>query len=168
MATNIPQGGSPPPPPSNWGAAPPPPQWGQAATDTQVRYGGFWLRFVAYLIDAVILNIVFIPLGFIMGAFDPSAGPDPTFNIIAVIAGWLYEALMVSSASQATLGKMAVGLKVTRADGSRLTFGRATGRFFGKIVSAIILLIGFIMIAFTARKQGLHDMMADTLVVRAR
>jgi uncharacterized RDD family membrane protein YckC len=168
MATNIPQGGSPPPPPSNWGAAPPPPQWGQAAGDTQARHGGFWLRFVAYLIDAVILNIVILPVGLMLGVFDTSAGLNPGFNIIAVIAGWLYEALMVSSTSQATLGKMAVGLKVTRADGSRLSFARATGRFFGKIISFIILLIGFIMIAFTARKQGLHDMMADTLVVRAR
>ena len=77
---------------------------------------------------------------------------------------WLYFAIMESSPTQATLGKMAIGIVVTDMSGNRVSFGRATGRHFAKIVSGIILGIGFLMIAFTERKQGLHDIMADTLV----
>jgi uncharacterized RDD family membrane protein YckC len=71
-----------------------------------------------------------------------------------------------SSSMQATLGKMALGLKVTDLNGKQISFGKATGRYFAKIISAIILLIGFIMVAFTEKKQGLHDMIAGTLVVK--
>jgi uncharacterized RDD family membrane protein YckC len=73
---------------------------------------------------------------------------------------------MESSARQATLGKMALGIVVTDLDGNRIGFGRATGRYFAKILSALILLIGFIMAAFTQKKQGLHDIIAGTLVVK--
>ncbi len=72
---------------------------------------------------------------------------------------------MESSPTQATLGKMALGIKVTDLAGKRVGFGKATGRYFGKIISALILLIGFIMVAFTEKKQGLHDKMAGCLVV---
>jgi uncharacterized RDD family membrane protein YckC len=86
--------------------------------------------------------------------------------ILAVmIVGWLYYALMESSVNQATLGKMALGIKVTDLDGNRISFGRATGRYFGKIVSGMILYIGFIMAGFTEKKQALHDIMASCLVV---
>jgi uncharacterized RDD family membrane protein YckC len=73
---------------------------------------------------------------------------------------------MESSAKQATVGKMALGIIVTDLEGRRLGFGRATGRYFAKILSALILGIGFLMAAFTERKQGLHDMVASTLVVK--
>lgn len=114
-------------------------------------------------------------------ALQSGAEPDPAQAMAAAqgmmqqmsllyladfIIAWLYEALLTSSASQATLGKMALGMKVTDANGERVGFGRATGRFFGKLVSGFILYIGFLMVAFTARKQGLHDMMASTLVLR--
>jgi uncharacterized RDD family membrane protein YckC len=72
---------------------------------------------------------------------------------------------MESSGSQGTLGKMAVGIKVTDLYGNRIGFGKATGRFFGKIISFFILLVGYLMVAFTQKKQGLHDMMAGCLVV---
>lgn len=75
---------------------------------------------------------------------------------------------MESSAKQATLGKMAVGIVVTDMNGGRISFGNATGRFFGKILSGLIIYVGFIMVAFTDKKQGLHDMMAGTLVVQKR
>ena len=85
----------------------------------------------------------------------------------AILCGWLYFALMESSANQATLGKMAIGIKVTDMSGRRIGFGQATGRYFGKILSSMILLIGYIMAAFTEKKQALHDMLAGCLVVKA-
>jgi uncharacterized RDD family membrane protein YckC len=75
---------------------------------------------------------------------------------------------MESSPQQATLGKMALGLKVTDLQGERLSFARATGRYFGKIVSSLILFVGFMMAGWTEKKQALHDIMAGTLVVKKR
>jgi uncharacterized RDD family membrane protein YckC len=88
-------------------------------------------------------------------------------KIITQVVAWIYEAWMTSSDRQATVGKIAVGLKVTDLNGQRISFARATGRHFAKILSAMILMIGFIMVAFTERKQGLHDLLAGTLVVKA-
>ena len=76
-----------------------------------------------------------------------------------------YYALMESSANQATVGKMALGIRVTDLAGNRLTFGRATARHFGKIISGLTLGIGYLMVAFTPSKQALHDIMAGCLVV---
>jgi len=86
-------------------------------------------------------------------------------NLGGIILGWLYFAIMESSSTQGTLGKMALGIKVTNLSGDRISFGRATGRHFGKIISTFIFLIGYLMVAFTSRKQALHDMMAGCLVV---
>ena len=83
-----------------------------------------------------------------------------------MVVSWLYFALLESSPKQATLGKMALGIKVTDLDGNRISFGRATGRFFAKIISGVILMIGYIMAAFTAKKQALHDIIASTLVIK--
>ncbi|MDX2415116.1 MAG: RDD family protein [Bacteroidales bacterium] len=156
--------------------------------NTEVKYAGFWLRFVAYLIDDLLLGIVgfVVSLPFIGGivfsAIGISKNPDEAQNIAAgvfgilgsifgmilVIAaiGWLYFALMESSKNQGTLGKMALGLKVTDMDGNKISFGRATGRYFGKILSGMILMIGYILAGFTEKKQALHDMIASCLVVR--
>lgn len=123
-----------------------------------MEYGGFWKRFVAYLIDGVLLAIVGVIINFI---FNENVAGFLTF-----IIGWGYFAGLESSARQATIGKGALGLAVTDTDGRRISFLRATGRYFAKILSALILGIGFIMIAFTARKQGLHDMIASTLVLQ--
>jgi uncharacterized RDD family membrane protein YckC len=147
-----------------------------------VQYAGFWLRFVALIIDAIILGvigfIVTIPLvGAGMGVFmrrAPMSPEDlaPLFAamgrviLIRYVISWLYYALLESSSWQATLGKKALGLEVTDMEGRRIGFGRASGRFFGKIISGMILLIGFAMAGFTARKQALHDMMAGCLVIR--
>lgn len=85
----------------------------------------------------------------------------------AVAASWLYYAFLESSAHQATLGKMALGLVVTDMQGRRVTFGRASGRFFAKIITGLIpFWIGYIMAGFTDRKQALHDMIASCLVLR--
>ena len=82
--------------------------------------------------------------------------------------GVLYFALCESSAWQGTLGKLALGIRVTDLQGKRISFPRALGRYFAKILSAIILGIGFLMVAWIQRKQGLHDMICDTLVLNGR
>jgi len=87
-------------------------------------------------------------------------------NIWNVILTWLYYTLSESSGSQATLGKKALGLVVTDEAGHRISFGRANGRYFGKIISGLLLCIGYLMAAFTDRKQALHDIMAGTLVLK--
>ena len=80
---------------------------------------------------------------------------------------WLYFAIMESSSRQATLGKLAFGIRVVDLDGDRVSFFRASARFFAKIFSALSLAVGFLMAAFTRRKQALHDMVASCLVVNA-
>ncbi len=87
--------------------------------------------------------------------------------VLTIAASWLYEAVMESSSYQATLGKMILGMKVSDLYGNRISFARATGRHFAKILSAMILCIGFIMVGLTERKQGLHDLVAGTLVPRS-
>ena len=152
-------------------------------------YGSFWARFAAYTIDGLIIGIPsfigLIAALFFLGGFGAllhQAQPDPNTVRALVIAvvplfglgillvlvlHWIYFAGMESSASQATIGKSLMSLKVTDSDGHRLSFGHATGRFFAKLVSGVIpFMIGYIMAAFTARKQALHDLMAGTLVLR--
>src|SRR5262249_61917440 len=89
-------------------------------------------------------------------------------QVVALIVTWLYFALLESSPRGATVGKMVCGLRVVDEQGNRISFGRATGRFFAKIISGIILMIGYLMVAFTERKRGLHDIIAGTLVVKVR
>jgi uncharacterized RDD family membrane protein YckC len=79
---------------------------------------------------------------------------------------WIYYALLESSVWQATIGKKLLGLRVTDLAGNRISFARASGRFFGKILSGMILGIGFLMAGFTQRKQALHDILAGCLVLR--
>ena len=137
-------------------------------------YAGFWKRFAAVLIDAFALAVPGFLLGAIIGLsfasrFDDemtaSMGADLMGRLVGIGMAWLYYSLMESSAWQATLGKKALGIVVVDANGDRLTWGRATGRYFGKIVSAIPMGIGFLLAAFTQKKQALHDMMAATYVV---
>lgn len=122
-----------------------------------MEYAGFWKRFVAYLIDAILLGVI--------GGILTSQADEATASSITTILGWLYFALMESSSRQATIGKSVMNIYVTDLNGQRISFLRATGRYFAKFISAIILLIGFIMAAFTERKQALHDMIASTLVM---
>lgn len=148
-----------------------------AAVFSGAGYGGFWIRVVAAIIDAIIVRVVVIPFGAIFGGMSllPGiAGGMPNLGmmmfgagitlVLVLVGGWLYEAFLESSSYQATLGKMIFGMKVTDLNGNRISFARATGRHFAKIVSGMILCIGFIMVGFTERKQGLHDMLAGTLV----
>ncbi len=155
------------------------------------NYAGFWLRFVAYIIDYIIIavmqSVVIMPILAMLGfGFASTSGFD--FNamseedvmemIPALIAGMstimtisfviqtLYFSLMESSKYQATLGKMALGLKVIDMSGEKLDFVKALLRQVGKIISGLILMIGYIMAGFTEKKQALHDMLAGALVVK--
>lgn len=137
------------------------------ATGTSV-YAGFWRRVAASILDGVLLSLISLPLTLALGGYDAWADPEQVAGLSTgnTVIGWLYAALMESSTKQATVGKMALGIIVTDLDGNRIGFGRATGRHFAKILSALILGIGFLMAAFTERKQALHDMVAGTLVMR--
>jgi uncharacterized RDD family membrane protein YckC len=137
------------------------------------RYAGFWRRFLAYLIDTVILWAVLSGIASILGVPLDQTGqqeaPSPEmiiFYLIAIILTWLYFVLSESSEKQATLGKMALKLIVTDEAGRRISFARATGRFFGKLISGIILGIGYLMVIWTAKKQALHDIIAKALIIR--
>lgn len=157
------------------------------AIPTASPYAGFWLRLVAYLIDSVILAVgvgmfiligaLFVGLGFFRNLGDRMSGGNVLAPIGALLllpiifagvaATWIYYAWFESSTHQATLGKMALGVFVTDMQGRRITFTRATGRFFAKIVTGLIpLFIGYIMAGFTEKKQALHDMIASCLVLR--
>jgi uncharacterized RDD family membrane protein YckC len=130
-------------------------------------YAGFWRRFAAWFLDGLLLSVVTLPFTLQFGGDTAAeAARASAAGTISTVVGWLYYALMESSAKQATVGKMALGIIVTDLEGRRVGFGRATGRYFAKILSALILGIGFLMAGFTERKQALHDMVASTLVVR--
>jgi len=155
-------------------------------------HAGFWKRVAAYILDGIIL---YIPQMLIEKAFggdaakaalkqaslDAVGNPDAMMAanmhyystmwpamLLILVMGVLYFALCESSAWQGTLGKLALGIRVTDLQGKRISFPRALGRYFAKILSAIILGIGFLMVAWTQRKQGLHDMICDTLVLNGR
>ena len=137
-----------------------------------VVYSGFWRRFAAFLIDSIIVSLVILILsaamGFSVGIGGVGGlGASAVGILIMVAAPWLYWAGMESSKHQATIGKMALGMAVTDQFNNRISFLRATARYYGKILSCLTLLIGFILAAFTQRKQALHDMLAGSLVVNA-
>jgi uncharacterized RDD family membrane protein YckC len=169
------------------GAAP-----GAVPAVVQRDYAGFWLRFVAYLIDSLIslfaigtvvaLVIGFIGIGTLREQFEEMGrganAPNQVFPALllvtiftfvgfTIVASWLYFAGMESSAHQGTLGKMALGLVVTDMEGRPISFARASGRFFSKLITSLVpLYIGYIMAGFTEKKQALHDMIASCLVLR--
>ena len=156
------------------------------------KYAGFWLRFVAYIIDYLILYvinlIILTPILGMLGMSMASSSMDfasmsegdminmITTILMAVVAGSmvlmvvniLYYTVMESSKFQGTVGKMALGLKVTDSNGGKLSFVSALIRNVGKIVSGIILMIGYIMAGFTEKKQALHDMFVGALVVKKK
>jgi uncharacterized RDD family membrane protein YckC len=149
-------------------------------------YGGFWIRVAAYLIDHLCVGIVLTPIALVMvfpaimkivqeAQQNREPGPEVIaamfgalgfYFIVAIVGQWLYEALLTSSAWQGTIGKRVLRLKVTDDFGNRISFARATGRFFAKILSGMAMYIGFIMVAFMERKRGLHDVICGTQVLR--
>jgi uncharacterized RDD family membrane protein YckC len=145
---------------------------GGVVSGGHVVYAGFWKRVAASIIDNFLLGIVGGIIGGILGfaigmgaGLEDSPVLDVLVNLFSIALGALYFGWMHSSEQQATLGKMAVGIKVVRTSGERISFARGIGRHFATILSALILCIGYLMAAFTDRKQALHDMICDTLVV---
>lgn len=131
---------------------------GAFAPRPAIKYGGFWIRVGAYLLDAILLVIVQLIL--------QQAMDSPTqASLASAVLGWLYFA-GCESMMGGTPGKLVLGLRVTNMAGGNISFLRATGRYFAKILSGIILMIGYLMIAFSGNKQGLHDKIAGTLVVK--
>ncbi|MCQ6275087.1 RDD family protein [Bacillus sp. V3B] len=161
------------------------------------EYGGFWIRFGAYLIDSIIIGIPLSVISIIIfilffGTSDvfSSIMNDPTYlerelteqealsfmgtyfgallvtSLISFITVVAYFAGLHASKWQGTLGKKMLGLKVTDLTGNRISFWRAFGRYLAMAFLSGILLIGYIIAAFTEKKQGLHDLIAGTLVVK--
>jgi uncharacterized RDD family membrane protein YckC len=150
-----------------------------------MEYAGFWKRFAAFVIDLVVVYIAIAILSWlIVGGWTVSSlstgglallWPDEDEDagtvwvvlgwVLTVTMPWVYWALMESARPQASLGKMALGIAVTDLEGGRISFGRASARFFAKAVSALTLLVGFAMACTTARKQAFHDRIAHTLVI---
>jgi uncharacterized RDD family membrane protein YckC len=150
---------------------------------TGPEYGGFWLRVVAMLLDGVVLSVVATPIVLIF-VFPPlmrmikaiqEGSQDPPVEVFTAIfaviplfwlISWLYDSLLTCSSWQGTVGKRVLRLKVIDQAGNRVSFGRATGRSLSRMFLSGIMYVGYIMVAFTDRKQGLHDMIAATYVVR--
>ena len=161
-----------------------------ASVHAPITYASFGARFVAMIIDYIIIGIlqgiVITPLLAVLGVGLATQGENlsnlteeeqigligsffATFMsamIVIYCIALFYFALMESSKAQASVGKMALGIKVTDTEGQRISFGIAFLRSIGKIVSGMVMYIGYIMAAFTDKKQGLHDMIANTLVVK--
>lgn len=158
-----------------------PPAYGQSYAAAGTRKAGFWIRLVAYIIDAVILWIVFLaislPLGAGFAGIGAAAGDETggvaafgsclaSILILAVAIGYLVGFWTYKSA---TPGKMALGLKIITVEGADLTLGKAILRIIGYIVNSIIpFAIGYIWAGFDSQKQGIHDKIAGTYVIHTR
>ncbi|MEO5960425.1 MAG: RDD family protein [Opitutaceae bacterium] len=154
-------------------------QPGDGAVPGPFGYGGFWRRFVARIVDGIIQSVVLMPLSLLLGfgIFNSARvqSGDLTgmimlqvvFQLVGIVVGLAYEIFFIRK-FDATPGKMAMGLKILRPDGSKLSIGRIVGRYFGAFVSGMILAIGYIMAAFDDEKRSLHDRIADTRVIKTR
>jgi len=151
----------------------------QNQSEGTYQYAAPIKRFAAAFIDQIVLGAILVPLNLLLSVIVVASmqGKDPTsiqyvatgiYYSIAIPVVWLYSALMESSAKSATLGKMALGLMVLDTDGYPISFGQATGRHFGKILSSLPCSAGFIAAFFNEKKQGWHDSMANTVVVDTR
>jgi len=139
----------------------------------KIRHAGFFLRLLAFILDFV---VIFFITSFFWALLQIPIPSDATQflngsffifkNPLSLLFGWLYYSLFESSNLQATPGKLILKLKVTDIFNDKIQFGQATGRFFGKILSGLIIGIGYLMIGFTKDKQGLHDKLAKTYVVK--
>ncbi len=136
-----------------------------------VHYGGFWIRVVASIIDSIVISVVTVPLALLSNVIVIASdnpvivlGMTLAVNLLQYTIAALYEILLLG-ARGATLGKMACGLRVVMADGSPISYGRATGRHFAKYLSQILLGIGYVIAAFDDQKRTLHDHICNTRVI---
>ncbi len=200
VAGGAPLAQTPPAPPATYAAQQAAPQVyaGQSApvyARAPQQYGGFWIRFVAYIVDGLIIGIpMSVIVGIVIAVFGAGSlatlsslpnNPDPEqvrtqviplviaflgayalFIAGSIVITWLYFAMMESSERQATFGKAIFNMRVTDANGNRLSFAHASGRFFAKIINNMTCGIGWILAGFTEKKQGLHDLIAGTVVIR--
>jgi uncharacterized RDD family membrane protein YckC len=146
-------------------------------TSLEIQYADFSERLLAAIIDGLLVIIVPFPVVIVSSWIGQSLAGGEDWGLITgfcvgwifVLAlAWVYYAIMESSSQQATLGKIVMGIIVTNREQQRISFGRASKRYIGKIISLVILGIGFIMIARTEKKQGLHDMIAGSFVLEKR
>ena len=144
-----------------------------------VEYAGFWLRVWAGAVDLCIeaagalvltlaIDFVLRRSGHMLGmsAFVSKVATGMAFIVILAVGSWLYCAFMESSSWRATVGKRLLGLQVVTSEGDRISFGQATVRHLMKFLSLFCLTIGFMMSGWTKRRQALHDMPSDCLVIR--
>jgi uncharacterized RDD family membrane protein YckC len=150
------------------------------AAPHRVAYASFWLRALALLIDSAVMAIPSMIVAVLAVAFmgfeipppDAPFGTLPPMRVflpleaMLAIVHWLYFALMESSAWQGTLGKRALGLGVSDLNGRRVSFGRASKRFFGKLISGMTFMMGYAMALFTEKRQALHDILSGCIVVK--
>lgn len=136
-----------------------------------MRYAGATRRLLAFLMDCIVLIGLYVLIGFVLGLaiFFQPLSTLPMFGFWwyggLFFVSWLYFAGFESSQRQATLGKQILRLKVVDIKGRPISFGRASLRYFSKILSRILLCLGFVMILFTKKKQGLHDKLASTFII---
>jgi uncharacterized RDD family membrane protein YckC len=143
----------------------------------QARYGGFWIRFVARIIDSVALSVVgwiiqipvlfMLPTGTVQNPAELTSRGLALLGVLTLlnlVIAVVYEAYFLTTRG-ATPGKMAFNLKVIRTDGAKISKGLAIGRHFATWVSSMTLSIGYIMAAFDEEKRALHDRICDTRVV---
>jgi uncharacterized RDD family membrane protein YckC len=132
---------------------------------TGTQYAGFWARLLAFLADSA---IVFLVSAALLAGAAVALGPEALMPVAFGIAalGLFYWPVMHASGVQGTFGKVMVGLKVTRFDGHRISILRAAWRELAKILSASVLMLGYLLAAVLPRKQALHDLLAATYVVR--
>ncbi len=141
------------------------------AREHATSYAGFWRRVLAILLDGVLLffpaAIIRVLLGLSSSGMVDVDSP-PMYGAVAceLAIDWLYAAAMLSSRAGATLGMQVMGIRIARTNGDPVTFSRATWRFFAQLLDLVTLGIGYLMQLFTARRQTLHDMATDTVVVR--
>jgi uncharacterized RDD family membrane protein YckC len=132
-----------------------------------IRYAGFWIRAVAFIIDAIILAVVLLVIAFFLTTSYEETGPARIAALLQSGISILYLAAFWSSPMQATLGQKICGVRVVDEIGARgISFMRGLGRALALLLSGLLFGIGFLMVAFTERKRGLHDMMAGTCVVK--
>ncbi len=157
---------------------------------TSTNYASFGARFLALIIDWIVISVlqslVIVPILGLVGLSMAPALQNPdaiteeeaagmfagimaaagSMWIISICISFLYFGIMEASKTQGTLGKMALGIKVADMDGNRISFGKSVLRQIGKYISSAIMMIGYLLAAFTEKKQALHDMIASTLVLK--